>query len=87
MGSWIASIILFAIGLFFWIITYIAAPLESRKRGRFVSGFAFLPFICFLLGGLLSPCKLLALLCLLDFNADAFPIIMLKQYFDEKRNK
>ncbi len=32
MTDWILSIPEFAIGLIFWIVTYIGAPIESRKK-------------------------------------------------------
>ena len=50
MTDWILSIPEFAIGLFFGIVTYIGAPIESRKKGRHISGCPGVAFVCFLLG-------------------------------------
>ncbi len=77
ISRWIPSIILFVIGMIFWSVTYIAAPLASRKYGRYVSGFAGVPFILFAAAGLLSPCKRLILLCLLDFSIVLLPYIII----------
>lgn len=37
---WIIDALIWALGVFFWVFTYIAAPLESRKKGYTVSGTA-----------------------------------------------
>lgn len=85
--DWILSIPEFAIGLFFWIVTYIGAPIESRKKGRHISGCPGVAFVCFLLAGLLSPCKWLALLCLPDFSVTAIPFFLLKRFAAKKNVK
>lgn len=82
--KWIISIIVFAIGLLFWGITYIGAPLQSKKSGKYVSGVPGTPFICFILAGLFSPCKWLALLCFLDFSVTVLPFYLLKEYVSKK---
>lgn len=84
MTNWIISLIGFAIGLFFWSITYIFAPLESKKSGKRVSGFPGVALICFILAGLLSPCKWLALLSLLDFSVTVLPFFLLKKFLFKK---
>ena len=35
---WIIDGLIWALGVFFWILTYIVAPLKSRKKGYTVSG-------------------------------------------------
>lgn len=35
---WIMDGLIWALGVFFWILTYIVAPLKSRKKGYPVSG-------------------------------------------------
>lgn len=82
---WIISLIGFAIGLLFWVITYIGAPRASKKSGKFVSGVPGTPFICFILSGLLSPCKWLALLCFLDFEITILPFYLLKDLLSKKK--
>lgn len=84
---WIVSIIGFAIGLFFWCITYILAPLESKKKGKFVSGIPGMTFVCFIFAGLLSPCKWLALLCFMDLSVTLLPFFLLKRFIFNKKNR
>lgn len=77
---WIISLTGFAIGLFFWCVTYILAPLESKKKGKYVSGCPGIPFVCFFLAGLISPCKWLALLCFADLSVTILPFFLLNKY-------
>ena len=86
-AEWVISIAIFAVGLIFWVITYIAAPLQSRKEHKHISGVPGTAFVIFLLGGLLSPCKWLALLCLLDFSVTVLPFYLLKELIKKKLNK
>ena len=86
-AEWVISIAIFAVGLLFWVITYIAAPLQSRKEHKHISGVPGTVFVIFLLGGLLSPCKWLALLCLLDFSVTVLPFYLLKELIKKKLNK
>lgn len=86
-AQWVISTAIFAVGLIFWVITYIAAPLQSRKEHRFVSGVPGTAFVIFLLGGLLSPCKWLALLCLLDLSVTVLPFYLLKELIKKKQHK
>jgi len=37
---WIMDGLIWALGVFFWILTYIVAPLKSRKKGYPVSELA-----------------------------------------------
>ncbi len=85
--DWLMSIAGFAIGTFFWVITYIGAPLESKKSGKHISGLPGAAFVCFLLAGLFSPYKWLALSCLLDFSVTALPFFLLKRFFEGKFRK
>jgi hypothetical protein len=48
---WIIDGVFWAIGLLCWIATYVAAPLESKKRGYRVSGVPGVPCVFFLLAG------------------------------------
>lgn len=86
-SEWVISTAVFAVGLIFWVITYIAAPLQSRKEHRYVSGVPGTAFVIFLLGGLLSPCKWLALLCLLDFSVTLLPFYLLIELIKKKLHK
>ncbi len=87
MTEWLISIFSFAVGLLFWVITYIAAPIESKRKGKHVSGVPGASFVLFLLGGLLSPIKWLAFACLLDFSVTALPFYLLINRANNKRNK
>lgn len=86
-AQWVLSTAVFAVGLIFWVITYIAAPLQSRKEHRYVSGVPGTAFVIFLLGGLLSPCKWLALLCLLDLSVTVLPFYLLIELIKKKLHK
>jgi len=86
-AQWVLSTAVLAVGLIFWVITYIAAPLQSRKEHRYVSGVPGTAFVIFLLGGLLSPCKWLALLCLLDLSVTVLPFYLLKEFIEKKQHK
>ncbi|WP_455528724.1 hypothetical protein [Huintestinicola sp.] len=86
-AQWVLSTAVFAFGLLFWVITYIAAPLQSRKEHKHISGVPGTAFVIFLLGGLLSPCKWLALLCLLDFSVTALPFYLLVEFIKKKLHK
>lgn len=44
---WIMDALIWALGVFFWVFTYIAAPLESRKKGYTVSGLPGMSFFFF----------------------------------------
>lgn len=86
-AQWVLSIAIFAVGLLFWVITYIAAPLQSRKEHKHISVVPGTAFVIFLLGGLLSPCKWLALLCLLDLSVTALPFYLLIEFIKKKMHK
>lgn len=86
-AEWVISIAIFAFGLIFLVITYIAAPLQSRKEHKHISGVPGTAFVIFLLGGLLSPCKWLALLCLLDLSVTVLPFYLLIEFIKKKLHK
>lgn len=86
-AQWVISTAVLAVGLIFWVITYIAAPLQSRKEHKHISGVPGTAFVIFLLGGLLSPCKWLALLCLLDFSVTVLPFYLLIEFIKKKLHK
>ncbi len=50
------------------VLTYIVAPIEAKKTKRNVSGFPVFGGMLVAVGFLLSPCKYLALLGLLDWQ-------------------
>ena len=71
MHPWVFPAILGGIGLFYLIFN-IAAGIKSKKlqsRGidRHISGIPFLGGIHFLIAGLISPVKWLAVFCVLDY--------------------
>lgn len=71
---WLPSGFLWLVGLFAWVVTYIGAPLASKRSGRNVSGIPGIAFIAFLIAGLLSPYKWLAVIALADFGIILLPI-------------
>ena len=84
---WGVSILFWGIGLFFWFATYIGAPLESKKRGKHVSGVPGMAFICFLLAGLAAPIKWLTLICLADISITMLPFFLIREHIKNKNNK
>ena len=85
---WVFPIIIGVIG-FLYITLNICANVESKKiqaRGedRHVSGIPFLGGIHLLIAGLISPCKWLALLSVLDYTFWEFIYVV---FFYERRNK
>ncbi|MBR7019711.1 MAG: hypothetical protein IKI15_01480 [Lachnospiraceae bacterium] len=85
---WVFPIIIGVIG-FLYIILNICANVESKKiqaRGedRHVSGIPWLGGIHLLIAGLISPCKWLALLSVLDYTFWEFIYVV---FFYERRNK
>lgn len=65
---WIVVGLLWFVGLAAWVMTYILVPIKSKKTNTNISGIPGVAFILFLIAGLLSPYKLLALICLVDFS-------------------
>lgn len=57
IAMWLIDGSFWSVGLFFWVLTYIVAPLAAKKRGNSVSGTPGVAFLCFLAAGLLSPIK------------------------------
>lgn len=79
--------IIWLVGILWWIATYIGAPLESKKKGYHVSGFPGLAFLHFLVAGLLSPYKWLAVTALLDISVTCLPIFLIKEKKKDKKIK
>lgn len=76
---WVIDGIIWAIGVFFWVVTYIAAPIESRKKGHTVSGLPGMAFLFFLVAGFLSPNKWLMLMSLTDVSVLSLIITVCKE--------
>lgn len=75
---WIIDGLLWALGVLFWILTYIVAPLGSRKKRYPVSGLPGMAFLLFLGAGYLSPNKWLMLISLSDVSVFALIIMICK---------
>lgn len=76
---WVIDGSIWAIGVFFWVVTYIAAPIESRKKGHNVSGLPGMAFFVFLAAGFLSPNKWLMLMSLTDVSVLSLIITVCKE--------
>ena len=50
---WGFPVFSWAVALFFWILTYVVAPIQSRKSGKHVSGFPGVAFVFCILAGVL----------------------------------
>lgn len=87
IAMWIIDGVFWAIGLLCWIATYVAAPLESKKRGYRVSGVPGVPCVFFLLAGFFSPNKWLVLIALLDFSLTYLPVFLLKEHLKKRKSK
>lgn len=64
---WVLSSVVAGIGILYIVLNYLAIQ-KSKRENRFISGIPFIGGIHLLIAGLLSPCKWLALLCILDFT-------------------
>lgn len=67
VNQWILPAVVGGIGILY-IVANLLAMRASKKQNRFISGIPFIGGVHLLLAGLASPCKWLALLCLLDFT-------------------
>lgn len=77
MQTW-GLCMLFAVpGVFFLVMTY-GALIVSKKTGKHISGVPCIGGICLILAFLLSPCKWLALLGLLDYGLWELPYLLLR---------
>jgi hypothetical protein len=76
--KWAACIVLAPIGLFFLIMTY-GALWQSKKTGRHISGVPFFGGVFIAAAFLLSPCKWLALLSLLDYGVWELPYLLFSE--------
>ena len=83
MHPWVLPAILGSIGLFYFVIQL---PLffGTNKDGHSHSGVPIIGGIHFLIAGLISPCKWLALLCLLDY---VFIGIIYKHFYPDAFDK
>lgn len=86
LSEWIPCIAVGTIGLFFLIMTYTAVVLSKRK-GRFISGFPCVGGILILIAFLISPCKWLSILCILDYGIWLLPYSLIKQMIAHKHNQ
>lgn len=84
---WVIDGVFWMIGVLCWIITYIGAPLESRKLGHHVSGVHGVAFVFFLIAGYFSPNKWLMLTALLDFSLTYLPVFLLKEQLKKHLKK
>lgn len=78
VAMWIIDGLIWALGVLFWILTYIVAPLKSRKKGHPVSGLPGMAFFLFLMAGYLSPNRWLMLISLSDISVFALVIMICK---------
>lgn len=67
LHPWVMSVILGVIGLCYFIVQVPLFLEKTRQDGRNHSGVPFIGGIHFFIAGLISPCKWLAVLCLLDY--------------------
>lgn len=59
------------IGILYLVLNFMAIQ-KGKRENRFISGIPFIGGIHLLIAGILSPCKWLALLCILDFTGWQF---------------
>lgn len=64
---WVMPVFLGAIGLLYFIVQIPIFFEKTKKDGRNHSGVPFVGGLHFLIAGLISPCKWLAVFCLLDY--------------------
>lgn len=83
--NWILSIIIGSVGLIFLIFSYVAM-IKNRKKGRFISGCPLLGGVFIFIAAMISPCKWLCLLCLLDYGVWMLPYSIYLNIMDGKSN-
>lgn len=83
VSLWLIPIILWTIGAFAWVATYIVPLLAARKKAH-MSGIPGVAFVAFIIAGLLSPHKWLAVIALVDFEIVLLPIRLISR---RKSNK
>ena len=86
LSQWAACILIGAVGLFFLIMTY-GALLASKKSGKHISGVPCCGGILLIIAFLLSPCKWLAFLGLLDYGLWELPYQLISALIHSKRKK
>lgn len=64
---WVLSGIVAGIGILYIVLNFLAIQ-KGKRENRFISGIPFIGGIHLLIAGIISPCKWLALLCVLDFT-------------------
>lgn len=64
---WVLAGVVAGIGILYLLLNFLAI-IKGKKENRFISGIPFIGGIHLLIAGLLSPCKWLALACILDFT-------------------
>lgn len=84
MGDWIWCICIGTIGMFFVAMNYIAM-LQSKKTGRFISGFPLIGGILLFLAFFLSPIRWLSVVCLLDYGIWMLPFVLIREAIRNKR--
>lgn len=67
LHPWVMPVILWAIGLFYFIVQIPLFFETTKKDGLNHSGVPFVGGLHFFIAGLISPCKWLVILCLIDY--------------------
>ena len=88
MHPWVFPIIIGIIGILY-VIYNIGAAITSiriQKKGedRHISGIPFLGGLHLLIAGLISPCKWLAFLCVLDYTIWMFLYVIISEFIIHK---
>lgn len=73
LGAWFISMVFWFIGGLAWIATYLGPWLAARRQ-KHISGIPGIAFIFFIIAGLTSPHKWLAVIALVDYYAVLIPI-------------
>lgn len=84
--TWGVCILIGLIGVFFLVMTY-GALIVSKKSDHYVSGVPCVGGICIIIAFLLSPCKWLAFLGLLDYGLWYLPYILIKDLVFGKKSE
>ena len=87
---WMLTALIAAIGLFFLCMTYGALIQSYKNRGtdRYSpSGVPCVGGLILIIAFLISPCKWLAFLVLLDYGIWEVPYLLIKEFILKKRNK
>lgn len=85
VAMWIIDGVIWGLGGYFWVFTYIAAPIMSQKKGYNISGLPGMAFLFFLVASYLSLNRWLMLISLSDVSIITLVITICTDFIHKKK--